>query len=162
MRIRTARSDDEAQWRGLWRGYTEFYETHLPEHVTAATWRRIVAPRPAILCRIAEEQGRLLGFSHSLLHEGTFVQELICYLEDLFVDPSARGRGVGRALIADLVAMASHRGWSRLYWHTRRKSGGAAALRRFRAGRRLRALSPDHELTRDAASISPKLSRERP
>ena len=90
MRIRTARPDDEAQWRGLWRGYTEFYDTHLPEHVTAATWRRIVAPEPAILCRFAEEQGRLLGFSHSLLHEGTFVQAPICYLEDLFVDPSAR------------------------------------------------------------------------
>ncbi len=36
MRIRTARPDDEAQWRGLWRGYTEFYETHPPENVTAA------------------------------------------------------------------------------------------------------------------------------
>jgi GNAT superfamily N-acetyltransferase len=119
MRIRTARPDDEAQWRGLWRGYTEFYETRLPEHVTAATWRRIVAPEPAIMCRFAEQQGRLLGFSHSLLHEGTFVQEPLCYLEDLFVEPAARGTGVGRALIADLVAMAAYRGWSRLYWHTR-------------------------------------------
>ena len=128
MRIRTARPDDEAQWRGLWRGYTEFYDTHLPEHVTAATWRRIVAPEPAILCRFAEEQGRLLGFSHSLLHEGTFVQAPICYLEDLFVDPAARRRGVGRALIADLVAMASHCGWSRLYWHTRAENLAARRL----------------------------------
>ena len=128
MRIRTARPDDEAQWRGLWRGYTEFYDTHLPEHVTAATWRRIVAPEPAILCRFAEEQGRLLGFSHSLLHEGTFVQAPICYLEDLFVDPAARGRGVGRALTADLVAMASHCGWSRLYWHTRAENLAARRL----------------------------------
>jgi GNAT superfamily N-acetyltransferase len=128
MRIRTARYDDEAQWRGLWRGYTDFYETHLPEHVTAATWRRIVAPDPAILCRFAEQKGRLLGFSHSLLHEGTFVQEPVCYLEDLFVDPAARGRGVGRALIADLVAMAGHRGWSRLYWHTRAENLAARRL----------------------------------
>ncbi len=128
MRIRTARPDDEAQWRRLWRGYTEFYETRLPERVTAATWRRIVAPEPAILCRFAEEQGRLLGFSHSLLHEGTFVQAPICYLEDLFVDPAARGRGVGRALIADLVAMASHRGWSRLYWQTRADNLAARRL----------------------------------
>ena len=128
MRIRTARPDDEAQWRGLWRGYTEFYDTHLPEHVTAATWRRIVAPEPAILCRFAEEQGRLLGFSHSLLHEGTFVQAPIRYLEDLFVDPAARGRGVGRALIADLVAMAGKSGWARLYWHTRAENLAARRL----------------------------------
>ena len=55
MQIRTARPDDEAQWRELWRGYTQFYETHPPENVTAATWRRIVAPEPAILCRFAEQ-----------------------------------------------------------------------------------------------------------
>ena len=61
MRIRTAVTADEAQWRGLWRGYTEFYETHLPEHVTAATWRRIVAPEPAILCRFAEQEGPAAG-----------------------------------------------------------------------------------------------------
>ena len=73
MEIRTARATDEAQWRGLWRGYTEFYETQLPEHVTAATWRRIVAPELAILCRFAEAQGRLLGFSHSPPREGTFL-----------------------------------------------------------------------------------------
>ena len=128
MRIRTARREDEAQWRGLWRGYTEFYETRLPEEVTAATWRRIVAPEPAILCRLAEQEGRLLGFSHSLLHEGTFVRDPICYLEDLFVDPAARGRGVGRALIADLVAMAGQSGWARVYWHTRADNQAARRL----------------------------------
>ena len=57
MQIRTARPADEAQWQGLWRGYTEFYETHLPEDVIAATWRRIVAPGPAILCRFAAREG---------------------------------------------------------------------------------------------------------
>ena len=59
MRIRTALPDDEAQWRGLWRGYAEFYETHPPENVTAATWRPIVAPQPGIPCRFAEQEGRL-------------------------------------------------------------------------------------------------------
>ena len=72
MEIRTAVTADEVQWRGLWRGYTEFYETHPPENVTAATWRRIVAPEPAIPCRFAEQEGRLPGFSHSPPHEGTF------------------------------------------------------------------------------------------
>jgi len=127
MEIRTAQAFDEAHWRQLWRGYADFYEADLPEAVTAATWGRTVAPSPAILCRVAAEDGRLLGFSHSLLHEGTWVLATICYLEDLYVDPSARGRGVGRALIADLVDMARTQGWSRLYWHTRR--GNEAARR---------------------------------
>ena len=58
--------------RELWRGYTEFYETHPPENVTAATWRQIVAPEPAIPCRFAVQEGRLPGFSHSPPREGTF------------------------------------------------------------------------------------------
>jgi GNAT superfamily N-acetyltransferase len=128
MEIRTARPADEAQWRGLWRGYTDFYDADVSEDVTAATWRRIVAPEQTILCRVAEERGRLLGFSHALLHEGTFVLTPICYLEDLFVDPCARGRGVGRALIADLVAMAGQCGWSRVYWHTRAENLPARRL----------------------------------
>jgi GNAT superfamily N-acetyltransferase len=41
-----------------------------------------------------------------------------CYLEDLFVDPAARGGGVGRALIEDLIALARGQGWQRLYWNT--------------------------------------------
>ncbi len=72
MEIRTAVTADEAQWRGLWRGCTEFYEMHPPENVTADTWRRIVAPQPAIPCRFAEQEGRLPGFSHSPPHKGTF------------------------------------------------------------------------------------------
>jgi hypothetical protein len=55
-----AREEGEAQWRGLWRGYTEFYETQLPEEISAATWRRIVAPKPAIPRRFAEQEARLL------------------------------------------------------------------------------------------------------
>jgi GNAT superfamily N-acetyltransferase len=42
----------------------------------------------------------------------------ICYLEDLFVDPNYRNRGLGRLLIQDLVDLAKIRGWARLYWHT--------------------------------------------
>jgi GNAT superfamily N-acetyltransferase len=59
------------------------------------------------------------GFSVSLLHEGTWVIAPVCYLEDLFVAPGFRGRGIGRMLIQDLVDRARNDGWSRLYWHTR-------------------------------------------
>ena len=41
-----------------------------------------------------------------------------CYLEDLFVEDGARGQGLGRALIEDLMVLAKARGWHRLYWHT--------------------------------------------
>ena len=65
----------------------------------------------------------------NVLHEGTWSAAPICYLEDLFVAPEARGAGIGRALISDLIAVGKVRGWSRLYWHT--KSGNSEARRLY-------------------------------
>ncbi len=58
-------------------------------------------------------------FSICVLHDGTWVVAPICYLEDLFVTPEFRSRGIGRMLIGDIVDRAKAKGWSRLYWHTR-------------------------------------------
>jgi GNAT superfamily N-acetyltransferase len=51
-----------------------------------------------------------------------------CYLEDLFVDPAARGQGLGRALLDDLIATARARGFGRIYWHTNEGNARARAL----------------------------------
>ena len=61
----------------------------------------------------------LAGFSVSVVHESTWTLAPVCYLEDLFVAPKFRSRGIGRLLIQDLVDRAKSNGWSRLYWHTR-------------------------------------------
>lgn len=118
--IREVAATDEDSWLPLWGGYLAFYETSLPKEVTSATWRRILDPASPIFCRVAELDGRVSGMAVYVLHEGTWVTTPLCYLEDLFVDPEERGKGIGRSLLADLVALARHRGWSRLYWHTRR------------------------------------------
>src|SRR3984957_8300238 len=110
---------DEAAWRELWSGYNAFYETTVPEAVTARTWQRILDPAAPIFGRLAVVNDDVAGFSISVLHEGTWVVAPICYLEDLFVSPKIRGQGLGRMLIADLVDRAKSKGWSRLYWHTR-------------------------------------------
>lgn len=117
--IRDLEAADEAAWRHLWAGYVAFYEASVPEAVTAHTWSRILDPAAPLLGRIALVAGRPAGFSLSVLHEGTWARDQVCYLEDLFVDPDVRGRGVGRDLIQDLVDLGHARGWATLYWHTR-------------------------------------------
>ncbi|OYX22644.1 MAG: hypothetical protein B7Z10_12885 [Rhodobacterales bacterium 32-66-7] len=57
-----------------------------------------------------------------------FVLTEDCYLEDLFVSPDARGHGLGRALIDDLITLARAKGWARLYWHTNEANTRARAL----------------------------------
>ena len=100
----------------------------MAEAVTAGTWARILTPGSPLFGRIAEWKGELAGFTVSVLHQGSWTLDPICYLEDLFVAPKARGHGIGRALIADLLGRAKERGWSRLYWHTRQGNAPARRL----------------------------------
>jgi GNAT superfamily N-acetyltransferase len=117
--VRDPAPADEAAWRGLWSGYCAFYETRVSEAVTAQTWRRILDPTSAIFARLAVVNETVAGFSTAVIHEATWTLTPACYLEDLFVDPKFRRRGLGRLLIRDLLDRAKASGWSRLYWHTR-------------------------------------------
>jgi GNAT superfamily N-acetyltransferase len=128
VNVRAASHADEPRWRELWAGYNAFYEANVPESVTRETWRRILDPAAPILGRVAESDGRVVGFSNSVLHESTWATAPICYLEDLFVDPVMRGSGVGRLLLEDLVALARQHGWPTLYWHTRGNNTTARRL----------------------------------
>jgi GNAT superfamily N-acetyltransferase len=122
IQIRDALPADREDWHRLWAGYNAFYKANVPPETTERTWQRILEPESAMLGRVAELGDLVVGFSISIVHEGTWVVEPICYLEDLFVDPACRGRGIGRKLIEDLMAVGKARGWSRLYWHTHRNN----------------------------------------
>jgi len=116
--VRDPRDSDEHDWRRLWSGYNSFYKARIPDAVTNFTWRRILDPNSAIFGRLAIFDTAVVGFTVSVLHEGTWTSSPICYLEDLFVDQNYRGRGLGRLLLQDLITLSKTRGWSRLYWHT--------------------------------------------
>ncbi|MEC5344037.1 GNAT family N-acetyltransferase [Brenneria populi] len=117
--IRYALETDLNDWLKLWAGYNVFYESEVPSDITALTWQRILDPNSTMFCRIAEQKDKVVGFSTGILHDSTWTASPGCYLEDLFVDPSCRGQGIGRLLIDDLVSLARQNNWTRLYWHTR-------------------------------------------
>ncbi|MDP2737403.1 MAG: GNAT family N-acetyltransferase [Pseudorhodobacter sp.] len=118
LTITTATAADEAEWHDLWAQYLAFYRITLAPEVTAHTWARILDPASPLTARVARRGGVLVGFALHHHHASTWVLGDDCYLEDLFVTEAARGGGVGRALIEDLMALARARGWNRLYWHT--------------------------------------------
>ena len=126
--IRDIRETDATAWRRLWAGYNDFYETAVPIDVTELTLRRLLDPTSAMIGRIAEREGRIAGFSVSVLHESSWTSSPTCYLEDLFVDPNVRGAGLGRALVQDLIDLGRARGWARLYWHTQADNERARRL----------------------------------
>ncbi len=125
--IRRLVAADEAAWRPLWQGYLEFYESHVDEATTAATFRRLVGDRQ-FFAFVAEGGGSLIGFVHCVIHPATWSICDYCYLEDLFVSPAGRGEGVGRSLIEAVYAEAARRNLDRVYWLTHESNVSARGL----------------------------------
>jgi len=119
VKVREAKAEDYEAWLRLWNGYLSIYGTGLDEAVTVATWHRVLSADSTLFCRLAETEQGVVGFAICVLHEGTWVTQPLCYLEDLFVDDAARGKGAGRALIEAIINEAREKGWSKVYWVTR-------------------------------------------
>lgn len=117
--IRPLRREDEADWRRLWTGYLAFYQTSVPEAVYASTFERLLGDDPQdFSALVAEVDGKLLGLTHYLFHRHAWRIENVCYLQDLFVDPQARGLGLGRKLIEAVYERADAAGAPQVYWLT--------------------------------------------
>jgi GNAT superfamily N-acetyltransferase len=70
---------------------------------------------------------RLVGIAHAVFH-GSIWDDTVCYLQDLFVDPAVRSRGVAGALIAHLALQARVRGAARYFWLTHETNARARRL----------------------------------
>lgn len=125
--VRPARGVDEARWRALWTNYCAFYHASVTEAVTADVWARIVAGE-ATRAAVAERDGQVIGFANYIIHPKTWDRRPVCYLEDLFVMPAARGTGAGAALIDWLLAECRRQDWCQLYWVTERGNATARKL----------------------------------
>ena|SRR5437868_8094906 len=129
VRIRELLSTDRPRWDELWAGYLQFYRTALAPKITEETWRRLVDPREQPYGFVAlDAADRVIGFVHYHFHLATWSIAGYCYLEDLFVDPAARGSGAGRALIEAVYRAADDRGVNRVYWNTESDNTRAQAL----------------------------------
>ena len=128
-RIRALTADDHDAWLPLWRDYLTFYEAELPDEQTRLTWNRILDPQFPIHGALAiADAGEAIGLVHWLTHAATWSATPYTYLEDLFVDPGARGSGAGRALIAHVSAWAREHGSSKVYWLTHETNATARTL----------------------------------
>ena len=117
--IRQLRPGDRQQWEPLWEGYNLFYERpDFSPAITQLTWERFLDPAEPMHAAVAELDGRIVGIVHYLYHRSTTAVEDVCYLQDLFTAPDARGRGVGRALIEHVYDVAAKAGSRRVYWQT--------------------------------------------
>lgn len=117
--VRPVAPADLSQWLPLWEGYNRFYgRDALPAEITRTTWSRFFDAYEPVHALVAERDGRLLGLAHYLFHRSTIQIGPTCYLQDLFTEEGARGKGVGRALIEAVYERAREAGCPRVYWQT--------------------------------------------
>lgn len=117
LHIRPATPDDAPLLLRLVRALAE-YEKLLHEVVaTEDDFRRGCAgDRPGFEAAIAEWDGEPAGFALWFYNYSTFLGRPGLYLEDLFVQPSHRGRGIGKALLVHCARVARDRGCGRYQW----------------------------------------------
>lgn len=78
--------------------------------------QHLFGPHPAAEVLLAEIEGQAAGFAIFFQNFSTFLARPGLYLEDLFVDPSFRRRGIGKALLIELARIAVERDYGRLEW----------------------------------------------
>ena len=129
-RIRPLAKADRAAWEQLFRGYITFYKATIADDVIEETFTRLLSGAPHVHQGLVavDDDDRPIGLAHILLHRSTWSKTWYCYLEDLFVDPSLRAKGVGRALIEAVYAAADAQGATRTYWTTQDSNYRARGL----------------------------------
>lgn len=129
VRVRDLTFADRSEWSRLWQGYLEFYQTKLPDSTYDAYFTRLLGDDPRDYSGlVAETEGKIVGLTHFLFHRHGWKIENVCYLQDLYADPSVRGKGVGRALIEGVYAKADAAGAPSVYWLTQESNSTARRL----------------------------------
>jgi GNAT superfamily N-acetyltransferase len=126
--IRLATPADYQAWRDLWLGYQAFYKVEIDEPTTAMTWQRLMNDAEPMWSAVAEIGNKPVGIVNYLSHRSTWTAGNYCYLQDLFVDQSLRGQGIGRALVEHVYDRAAEMGCSRVWWLTHETNTDAMKL----------------------------------
>lgn len=116
LTLRRPLPEDRAGWERLYEGYAAFYRVEQAAAMREVVWAWIAAGEIEAL--VAERAGALVGLAHFRAFRRPLSASTGGYLDDLFVDPAARGAGVAEALIDAVAAQGRAQGWSVIRWIT--------------------------------------------
>jgi GNAT superfamily N-acetyltransferase len=118
VEIRGARVDEIEEMLPLIRAYCEFYETEPQDEGLREMFRTLITDPSQGAVFIARDGGRAVGFAALDWKWSSLKAARMGYLEDLFVDPEARGKGIADALIEACAARCRELGMPAMAWQT--------------------------------------------
>ena len=126
--IRALRPSDKAEWQALYSGYATFYKRVLTDEIADAVWSWIHNPTHEMEALVAELEGKIVGLAHFRRMPSPLRGADVGFLDDLFVDPAMRGKGIAPALLRQLKTVAAERKWELIRWLTADNNYRARAL----------------------------------
>jgi ribosomal protein S18 acetylase RimI-like enzyme len=128
VEIRPVGPDERDAWQPLWHGYLAFYQATLAPGTDDVTWARFHDAAEPMYLLGGYVDGWLTGIVQFIYHRSCWTEGDYCYLQDLFVDASARGLGLGRKLIEAVYDRAKADGCGRVHWLTKTDNTTARLL----------------------------------
>ncbi len=116
--IRAVAEADRPGWEPLYAGYAAFYKVAQTPQMRAVVWQWLHDRSHGTEGLVAELDGDLIGLAHFRAFARPLSASTGGYLDDLFVDPEARGSGAAAALLAAVKTTGTTRGWSVIRWIT--------------------------------------------
>ncbi|SFS56650.1 Acetyltransferase (GNAT) family protein [Sulfitobacter marinus] len=119
LKTRPLAPTDRPEWERLFAGYAEFYKVDQTPDMRETVFGWLMDDTHSSNCIVAEDaQGTVIGFTHFRPFVSQLRAMTNCFLDDLFVDPAARGSGAAQALIGAVKTVAQDKGWGTVRWIT--------------------------------------------
>jgi GNAT superfamily N-acetyltransferase len=118
VEIRPARTDEIEEMLPLIRAYCEFYETEPDDEGLRKMFEILISDPSQGAVFIARDEGKAVGFATLDWKWSSLKAARIGYLEDLYVDPETRGKGIADALIAVCAERCRELGMPAMEWLT--------------------------------------------
>ena len=125
LTIRRLQFSDFEAWHPLW---VLNNEGQITDQITKHTWRNITNKNYSVYGLCAEEDSDMIGILHFIIHPVTGSLSPVCYMQDLFIHPDHRRKGIAQALLEELNAIGQQEKWNRIYWLAEHKNIAAQKL----------------------------------
>jgi len=112
-------AEDRPAWEALFAAYAAFYKVEQTAQMRETVFGWLTDPDHSSNCLLAVDMtGTVIGFTHYRPFVSQLKAVTNCFLDDLFVDPQARGTGAAEALIEAVGTVARDKGWGVVRWIT--------------------------------------------